>query len=593
MFKSIYRVIPESFRRKAIFVAATIFVRALLNFVGIAMLVPVLMIIIGGDIEANPYMSKAYEWLGLSAEGFVATVCGMVVGVLVIKNVLNLLLYRAERSYIFTLYKYLSRRLYVSYYQRGLGFIKRSNSAHLARDVNAVSLMFATGVLKPLAQIAGEVVLLAIFLIALVLYSPYLALVAIAIFAPIVLLFYAAVRRRLREVGSRENEVQRAKNRIVAETFRGYVDVKIGGAMPYMLRSFDEMMTEIVDLRNRHASIAMLPPAFIEIGVVVGLVAMAICGRSSDADTQLMFGIFVVAALRLLPVVRNIMSAWSTLRFNNYSVDTLKDIDLKDCSEEILSTTERIELKKSIELDDVSFRFDDAESDTLSHLSLTINCGERVGIRGASGVGKTTLFNIILGLYRPTAGRIAIDGEELTNKNIAMWQNSIGYVSQSVFITDATIAENIAFGVDNVPHDGIENAAKLSDVHGNIVDFQLGYDTVLGERGVTVSGGQKQRISIARALMKDAPILILDDSVSAVDTKTEKIILENLRTTRAWRTTILIAHRISTIERMDKILFLDDGRLLAVGTHEELYETCPDYRRMVDLQKLEEEGAAS
>ena len=562
MFKSIYRVIPESFRRKAIFVAATIFVRALLNFVGIAMLVPVLMIIIGGDIEANPYMSKAYEWLGLSAEGFVATVCGMVVGVLVIKNVLNLLLYRAERSYIFTLYKYLSRRLYVSYYQRGLGFIKRSNSAHLARDVNAVSLMFATGVLKPLAQIAGEVVLLAIFLIALVLYSPYLALVAIAIFAPIVLLFYAAVRRRLREVGSRENEVQRAKNRIVAETFRGYVDVKIGGAMPYMLHSFDEMMTEIVDLRNRHASIAMLPPAFIEIGVVVGLVAMAICGRSSDADTQLMFGIFVVAALRLLPVVRNIMSAWSTLRFNNYSVDTLKDIDLKDCSEEILSTTERIELKKSIELDDVSFRFDDAESDTLSHLTLTINCGERVGIRGASGVGKTTLFNIILGLYRPTAGRIAIDGEELTNKNIAMWQNSIGYVSQSVFITDATIAENIAFGVDakEIDYDLVNRVIELSDLKPFVDSLTNGVNSRIGELGTRLSGGQRQRMGIARALYKRCNVLLFDEATSSLDSHTENNInnaIYRLSTEQKGLTIIVIAHRESSLEYCDRIITLE------------------------------------
>ena len=562
MFKSIYRVIPESFRRKAIFVAATIFVRALLNFVGIAMLVPVLMIIIGGDIEANPYMSKAYEWLGLSAEGFVATVCGMVVGVLVIKNVLNLLLYRAERSYIFTLYKYLSRRLYVSYYQRGLGFIKRSNSAHLARDVNAVSLMFATGVLKPLAQIAGEVVLLTIFLIALVLYSPYLALVAIAIFAPIVLLFYAAVRRRLREVGSRENEVQRAKNRIVAETFRGYVDVKIGGAMPYMLRSFDEMMTEIVDLRNRHASIAMLPPAFIEIGVVVGLVAMAICGRSSDADTQLMFGIFVVAALRLLPVVRNIMSAWSTLRFNLYSVDTLKDIDLKDCSEEILSTTERIELKKSIELDDVSFRFDDAQSDTLSHLSLTINCGERVGIRGASGVGKTTLFNIILGLYRPTAGRIAIDGEELTNKNIAMWQNSIGYVSQSVFITDATIAENIAFGVDakEIDYDLVNRVIELSDLKPFVDSLTNGVNSRIGELGTRLSGGQRQRMGIARALYKRCNVLLFDEATSSLDSHTENNInnaIYRLSTEQKGLTIIVIAHRESSLEYCDRIITLE------------------------------------
>lgn len=562
MFKSIYRVIPESFRRRALFVAVTIFVRALLNFVGIAMLVPVLMIIVGGDIEANPYMSKAYEWLGLSAEGFVAAVCGMVVGVLVIKNVLNQLLYRAERSYIFSLYKYLSRRLYVSYYQRGLGFIKRSNSAHLARDVNAVSLMFATGVLKPMAQIAGEIMLLLIFLTALVLYSPYLALVAMAIFVPIVLLFYAAVRRRLREVGSRENEVQRAKNRIVAETYRGYVDVKIGGAMPYMLRSFDEMMTEIVHLRNRHASIAMLPQAFIEIGVVVGLVAMAIWGHSSDQDIQLMFGIFVVAAIRLLPVVRNIMSAWSTLRFNNYSVDTLKDIDLEDCSEEMLSTTERIDLKQSIELDDISFRFDDAQSDTLSHFSLRINCGERVGIRGASGVGKTTLFNIILGLYRPTSGRIAVDGVELTNENIAMWQNSIGYVSQNVFITDATIAENIAFGVNaaDIDYDLVNKVIELADLKPFIDSLAGGVNSRIGELGSRLSGGQRQRIGIARALYKQCNVLLFDEATSSLDQHTENNInnaISRLSAEQKGLTIIVIAHRESSLEYCNRIITLE------------------------------------
>lgn len=562
MFKSIYRAIPESFRRRAIFVAVTIFVRALLNFVGIAMLVPVLMIIVGGDVEANPYMSKAYEWLGLSADGFVAVVCGVVVGVLVLKNLLNQLLYRAERSYIFSLYKYISRRLYVSYYQRGLGFIKRSNSAHLARDVNAVSLMFATGVLKPLAQIVGEIMLLIIFLTALVLYSPYLALVAVVIFVPIVLLFYFVVRRRLREVGSRENEVQRAKNRIVAETYRGYVDVKIGGAMPYMLRSFDDMMTEIVNLRNRHASISMLPQAFIEIGVVVGLVAMAIWGHSTNMDIQLMFGIFVVAAIRLLPVVRNIMSAWSTLRFNLYSVDTLKDIDINDCSDEILSTTERIELKRSIELDDVSFRFDDAESDTLSHFSLKINRGERVGIRGASGVGKTTLFNIILGLYRPTSGSIMVDDTELTDENVAMWQNSIGYVSQNVFITDSTIAENIAFGVNasNIDYNLVNKVIELADLKPFVDSLSAGVNSRIGELGSRLSGGQRQRIGIARALYKQCNVLLFDEATSSLDSQTENNInsaISRLSTEQKGLTIIVIAHRESSLGYCDRIITLE------------------------------------
>jgi ATP-binding cassette subfamily B protein len=164
-------------------------------------------------------------------------------------------------------------------------------------------------------------------------------------------------------------------------------------------------------------------------------------------------------------------------------------------------------------------------------------------------------------------------------------------VPQDNFLFSDTIENNIAFGVPG-DKDAVIQAARMADVDSNIREFKLGYGTILGERGVTVSGGQKQRISIARALMKDAPILILDDSVSAVDTKTERTILENLHTTRAGKTTILIAHRISTIEKMDKILFIDDGALAAVGTHTELYETNEEYRKMVDLQKLEEEGGS-
>ena len=225
-------------------------------------------------------------------------------------------------------------------------------------------------------------------------------------------------------------------------------------------------------------------------------------------------------------------------------------------------------------------------------VSFTINAGENVGLVGKTGAGKTTLVDLILRTYNVPDGTVFVDGHDVNDVTIRSVRAASAYVPQDNFLFSDTIASNIAFGVDNAPHDGIENAAKLSDVHGNIVDFQLGYDTVLGERGVTVSGGQKQRISIARALYKEASILILDDSVSAVDTDTEKVIIGNLRENRRGRTTILIAHRISTVEKMDKIIYIEDGKIGAVGTHEELLETCSDYKTMVELQKLEEEREA-
>ena len=244
----------------------------------------------------------------------------------------------------------------------------------------------------------------------------------------------------------------------------------------------------------------------------------------------------------------------------------------------------------SVEFRHLTFRYPDGEYDVLQDISFTIHPGESVGIVGKTGAGKTALVDLLLRTYNVPDGTLFVDGKDVNTLSIHSVRAACAYVPQDNFLFSDTIAHNIGFGVDDASPEMIDHAASLADVRDNIVDFKDGYEPVLGERGVTVSGGQKQRISIARALLKDAPILILDDSVSAVDTRTEKIILDNLKSSRANKTTLLIAHRISTVERLDKIIFLDDGKIEAVGPHDELYTSCPKYRRMVDLQRLEDEA---
>ena len=244
----------------------------------------------------------------------------------------------------------------------------------------------------------------------------------------------------------------------------------------------------------------------------------------------------------------------------------------------------------SVEFRHLTFRYPDGEYDVLQDISFTIHPGESVGIVGKTGAGKTALVDLLLRTYNVPDGTLFVDGKDVNTLSIHSVRAACAYVPQDNFLFSDTIAHNIGFGVDDASPEMIDHAASLADVRDNIVDFKDGYETVLGERGVTVSGGQKQRISIARALLKDAPILILDDSVSAVDTRTEKIILDNLKSSRANKTTLLIAHRISTVERLDKIIFLADGKIEAVGPHDELYTSCPKYRRMVDLQRLEDEA---
>ena len=265
------------------------------------------------------------------------------------------------------------------------------------------------------------------------------------------------------------------------------------------------------------------------------------------------------------------------------------DINVKD-REDVEAVTE---IAGDIEYRHLSFAYPGSSILALDDISFTVKAGESVGIIGRTGAGKTTLIDLLLRTYNVPDGTVFVDGRDVNKIPIKVLRQNAAYVPQDNFLFSDTVANNIAFSTDSATREAVIEAAILADIDSNITTFTDGYDTVLGERGVTVSGGQKQRISIARALMKNAPILILDDSVSAVDVKTEKTILENLKTLRQGKTTILVAHRVSTVAGMDKILFMDGTHLVAMGTHEELYETCEAYRMTVELQKLDdEEGGA-
>lgn len=227
--------------------------------------------------------------------------------------------------------------------------------------------------------------------------------------------------------------------------------------------------------------------------------------------------------------------------------------------------------------------------EVLKNMSFTIEAGETVGIIGRTGSGKTTIVDLLLRLYNLKANEVMIDDQDIMKLPIQTIRDAIGYVPQDNFIFSDTIENNIGFALDENNLELITAMAIESDVHENIVDFPNGYQTMVGERGVTLSGGQKQRVSIARALVKDPKILIMDDSFSAVDTKTEEMILANLKKLRKNKTTILIAHRISTIKDADKIIVIDDGQLIAIGQHDDLMTSSPFYQQFVLQQQLEDE----
>ena len=565
MNRGLLEIIPKSFRGRSIRVAVTILLRAILNFVGLAMLVPVLVLILDTDtIHTNRHLNALYEALGFSSDSwFVVAVCAAVVMIIVLKCLVNLGLYTTERNFIYDLYSYLSRRLYIDYHNRGLGFIKSSNSSILTRNVNVVCLTFVVGILRPLATIASEVMLFALLFVALACYNIVAAALILAIFIPAAWFYFSLVRNKLNSYGEVENRTQRIKMRNVIDTYRGYSDLEVCNAFPSMLAQFDKAMNEVVEVRLKNATISTLPQMFTEIGLAVALVAMILLNLGIESSNiKILFGVFAVAALRLMPSVRNIMSAWASFRYNRYTIDIIRDAHIDDIDPTIDDSTERMSFEREIRLDGVSFHFADSDQEVIEKLSLTIGKGERIGLRGKSGAGKTTLFNLMIGFFEPTSGEIRIDNEPLKPQNRRPWLNIVGYVSQHVFLTDGTIVENIALGIapENIDRERLNRAIEMADLREFIDSLPQGADTPAGECGNRLSGGQRQRIGIARALYKQAEVLFFDEATSSLDNDTEQNInsaIEQLSKHNQELTIIVIAHRESSLDYCDRIITLE------------------------------------
>lgn len=545
-------------------VAITIFIRALLNFVGLAALLPVLYLILDSEnINSNPLLSSVYNYFGFGSEiAFVVAMAIAVVLFIVVKCVVNLLLYRFERDYIYSLYRYLSRNLYIDYFNRGLSFIKSSNSAVLSRNVNVVCYTFVSGVLRPLAVLLSEAILFVLLFVAIAIYSPLAALLTVAIFIPAAWLYFALVRQRVNSYGQIENEAHRRKFRDTVESYRGYADIEINNAFPSMLSSFDANTDTMVTMGAKSATISTLPQIFTEVGLAVGMALLVSLSVGLESgDMKMLFGVFAVAALRLLPSVRAIMGAWTSLRYNSYTIDIIASADIDTPATVADSTTEQLPFEKNIEVKNLTFCFEDSQTPVISSLSFEITKGEKVGINGRSGAGKTTLFNLLLGLYTPSSGTISIDGTPLSADNRRKWQNAIGYVSQSVFLTDSTILANIALGCDEskIDMERVAAAVEAASLGEFIASLPNGLETRIGECGALLSGGQRQRIGIARALYKQAQVLFFDEATSSLDNQTEQSINEaiaSLAQADKSLTIVVIAHRDSSLAYCDRIITL-------------------------------------
>ena len=543
MIKEIIQLLPEKQRKRGVWVAFSVLLRAILDFAGVAALIPILLVVVkqGGG------------------RGMMLALCGAVLLFVLLKNALVVFLARVQSRYQLEIYREFSKQVFTNYYHRGLLFLKGKSSVQLGHEVNYVCYMFSSCVLAPIFRMAGEAVLVLLMVTALVAWEPLAGFLLCASFLPLTGLYVGLVRKRLRRYGMEELEARRKQSRTVVEAYRGYAELEIARAFHTSLASFDQGMEFIVHNRLRMEVYQLFPSFLSEVAVVAGL---ALLIGTGSGDLGLVSGVFAVAAFRLIPAVRAVLNSWVTLQNASHTITVVKE-GISDKLQQGTQNQTPFTLKQNIELRKLSFAFPDGHT-LFSNLTLSISCGERIGIRGASGSGKSTLFNLMLGFFPPTSGEILIDGRKLTSANRSEWHKLVGYVPQEIFIIEGTLADNIALGQTQVDHIKMIQVLEQVQLKEWANELPQGLDTPLGEYGSRLSGGQKQRIGIARALYKEAEVLFFDEATSALDNKTEQEInhaLETLSLQHRELTLIIIAHRESSLAFCDRIFDLDSGNI--------------------------------
>ena len=534
-----YLLLPEE-RRMGGKVAVTVFLGALLDFLGLAALLPILYYL----LEDNGNLKAAISF------------CVLAVGVILVKNFLIVKFTRFQNNYLLSLYKRLSLSLFSTYYNRGLLFIREQGSNRLGYEVNYMCLSFSQNVLAPILRMSGDGLLIVLVTIALLVYDWLTVLVLYASFLPIMALYIWGVRKRIKKYGEEELQARREQVKIVMDTFRGFTELEVNGAFPSLKTSFVEGVDKVTQSRVKLNTIMRVPALLSELSVIIGLTVLVLFGTG---DVKVLVGVFAVASFRLLPALRMLLAGWTQVQ-NSFCCLEVIEGGLKGADDDISKhSSKAVSFEKGIAIQHVSYAYPGGET-VLRNLNVTISKGEYVGFRGYSGVGKSTLFNILLGFLKPTVGEIRIDDTLLASDTQASWLSRVGYVPQEVFIFHGTLVENIALGQKEVDRERIHRILKQVSLEKWVQNLPGGIDTLLGESGGQLSGGQKQRIGIARALYKDIDVLLLDEATSALDNETEKEVnatLLQLKKMYEKLTILSIAHRESSLAYCDRIITIE------------------------------------
>ena len=571
-----------------------VFLMGLAQVVGVGSIAPFVSVLIDpSSAQTNQWLKWAFDVFGFeSTSSFLIFLALVVLAAVIIANCFVALTQWMLVRFGWALQYRLSRRLLEAYLAQPYADFLGRNSADTGKNVLMEVERFIEGVALPLLQIVAFGVSGLLLLAGLIWVNVVLALSAIAILAGGYAAAYLTVRRILRRAGERRLHANAERFKLVYETFGGIKEIKVLGRESGMLAQYD-VPARLYANSMGTSQIAKSIPSYALQVLAVGLVVLTagifvLTSGGSILDAAPLLALSAFAAQRMVPFFMSVFQNCSEIRFNGVVVDTIYDdmtkIPLTDLA---LRPETRLPFRHELRLEGVTFAYPGADRSSIRDVTVSIPHRSFVAFVGATGAGKTTLVDIIIGLLKPDEGAITVDGKVLDDTMLPLWQNNLGYVPQDIYLVDDSIAANIAIGVP--PKDrkqvALESAARIANIHDFIVDeLPNGYDTIVGERGVRLSGGERQRIGIARALYHDPEVLVLDEATSNLDQGTEAAVHQAIEQAAAAKTVIMIAHRLSVARHCDVLYLLDHGCLVAQGTYNMLLGRSERFRAMAEAR---------
>jgi len=578
---------------RLIYIFIGILIMGVFEVVGVSSIVPFIAVVSSPElIHENIYLKSLYDFFDFNTEiNFIVFLGICVISILLISNSYLAFMASIIAYFSSTLCFRLQVRLLENYLMQPYSFFLLRNTSELAKNIIQEIPRVANGFAMQLLLVMSKTII-ALFLFSLLLFiNPMVAITVTTVLGSAYWVIFRLVRQRLHKIGEATTKHNFIFYRTANEAMSGIKDIKLHSSLGEFVERFAVPAKKIHRYHAQKVVISFLPRYLFEViafggivGIIISLVSTNTLGKTETIMP--LISLYVMAGYRLMPALQQIYSGLTNLKFNRPAFETLVR-DLSNSMEEKVEqkTHARMPFKDKLEIRELNFSYENSDTKTLNKLNITVYPNTTVGIVGSTGSGKTTLIDIMLGLLVPDSGSISLDGDEINNNNMSAWQNNLGYVPQSIYLTDDTIEANIAFAKsrDEINSDKAIKAAKMANLHEFIKTLPEQYKTFVGERGVRLSGGQRQRIGIARALYHDPRILMLDEATSSLDGITENAIMDAINNLSHQKTIIMIAHRLSTVKECDIIHFMSDGKIIESGTYQQLIESNEEFKTMANL----------